>query len=73
MSEIKHIIEPERMGLWVAVACILAMLALVTAVIAIHRNTELAYVTQAEMLILNKKIGNAKPEANAPALKSETK
>ena len=42
MSDFKHIIEPERMGLWVAASFVLALFALVVAIVAIHRNTELA-------------------------------
>ena len=67
MMDLKHIIEPERHGLWIAVAFILALLALVVAIIGIQRSNELAYVTQAEMLILNNKVvGGGKTEA-APA------
>lgn len=67
MTDFKHIIEPERIGLWVAVTFIVALLALVTATIAIKRNNELAYVTQAEVLILNTKIEKLNPTAKAPA------
>lgn len=56
MTDFKHIIEPERMGLWVAVTFVIALLAFVIALVAIQRNSQLAYVTQAEVLMLNKKI-----------------
>ena len=75
MADLKHIIEPERLGLWVAVTFILALLALVTALVGIQRNNELAYITQAEVLLLNKKAEGMKPEGNAPAAaaKAETR
>lgn len=68
MTDFKHIIEPERMGLWVAVTFVIALLALVTALVAIQRNTELAVVTQSEVMMLNKKIeggSSAAPAAEA--------
>lgn len=65
--DLKHIIEPERQGLWIVVAFILALLALAVAIVGIQRNTELAYITQAEILMLNNKVaGEAKAES-APA------
>lgn len=67
MTDFKHVIEPERMGLWVAVTFIIALLALVTALIGIKRNNELAYVTQAEVLVLNKKIEKSSSTVSAPA------
>lgn len=69
MSDIKHVIDPERMGVWVAVTFVLALLALVLAFVALHRNNDLAYVTQAEVMVLNKKIEDMKKTqaASAPA------
>ncbi len=70
--EIKHIIEPERMGLWVAVAFILALLALAVAVVAISRGNQLALVTQTQMLMLNKKVEASQQKAPAaPAMAQE--
>ena len=71
MTDFKHIIEPERMGLWVAVTFVIALLAFVIALVASQRNSQLSYVTQAEVLMLNKKIQQsaaapAAPEAAAP-------
>lgn len=67
MTDFKHIIEPDRMGLWVAVTFIIALLALIVGLVAIQRNSQLAYVTQAEVLMLNKKIQQSSP---APAVEA---
>lgn len=67
MTDFKHIIEPERMGLWVAVTFVIALLAFVVALVAIQRNSQLAYVTQAEVLMLNKKIQQSGTAPAAPA------
>lgn len=67
MTDFKHIIEPERMGLWVAVTFVIALLAFVVALVAIQRNNQLAYVTQAEVLMLNKKIQQSNDAPAAPA------
>ncbi len=67
MANMKHIIEPERMGLWVAATFVIALLALVLALIGLSRHDELLDVTQAEVLILNKKIENANPSSKVPA------
>lgn len=67
MADLKHIIEPERQGLWIAATFILALLALVVAIVGIQRNNELAYVTQAEMLMLNKKVEGGGKAESAPA------
>ena len=60
MADIKHIIEPERLGLWTAATFVIALLALVIALIGITRSSDLMYMTQAEVLLLNKKIENSK-------------
>lgn len=67
MADMKHIIEPERIGLWVAVTFIIALLALVTAFVGIKQSNDLMYITQTEVLLLNKKIETANPSAKAPA------
>ena len=67
MADIKHIIEPERFGIWIAVTFVIALLALVVAVIGLNRSNDLMYMTQTEVLLLNKKIENANPSAPAPA------
>lgn len=56
MADEKHIIEPQRLGLWVAVSFILALLALVIAFIGMKRSSDGLVITQAEILLLNKKI-----------------
>jgi len=76
MSDVKHVIDPERMGTWVAATFVLALLALVLAFVALQRNKELAYMSQVEVLMLNKKIEalkTANPSAAAPAQPSASK
>lgn len=73
MADIKHIIEPERMGLWVAATFVIALLALVVAIIGLNRSNDLMYMTQAEVLLLNKKIENANPAASAQPKQQEQK
>ena len=77
MTDIKHIIDPERIGLWVAATFVLALLAFVVALIGLHRINQSAYLTQGEVLILNKKIEGLKAGSHAPAAdtapKAETK
>jgi hypothetical protein len=63
MADINHIIEPERLGLWTAVTFVIALLALVIALIGLNRSSDLMYMTQAEVLLLNKKIENASQPA----------
>ena len=67
MADIKHVIEPERFGIWIAVTFVIALLALVMAFIAIDRADESAMVTQTEILLLNKKIEGSQPAVAAPA------
>lgn len=67
MADIKHVIEPERLGIWIAVTFVIALLALVMAFIAIDRADESAMVTQTEILLLNKKIEGSQPAVAAPA------
>jgi hypothetical protein len=67
MTDIKHMIEPERLGLWAAVTFVIALLALVIALTALNRSSDLMYMTQAEVLLLNKKIQDANPSAPATA------
>jgi hypothetical protein len=67
MTDIKHMIEPERLGLWTAVTFVIALLALVIALTALNRSNDLMFVTQAEVLLLNKKIQDANPSAPATA------
>ncbi len=67
MADVKHIIEPERMGLWIATTFVIALLALVVALVGLNRTRDLMYMTQTEVLLLNKKIENAKSALSAPA------
>jgi hypothetical protein len=71
MADIKHIIEPERLGLWTAATFVIALLALVIALIGLNRSRDLMYITQGEVLLLNKKIENVKPSAKAPAIPAQ--
>ena len=65
----QHIIEPERHGIWIAVAFILALLALVVALVGINRASTAEATMELEILMLNKKLEtqHAQPSAPAPA------
>lgn len=66
--DIKHIIEPERQGLWIAATFILALLALSLAFASLQRTNGVLVGTQAEVVFLNNKIEKLKAEvAKAPA------
>ena len=65
-GEEKHIIEPQRLGIWVAAAFILALLALVLSFVNMKRSNDALITTQAEVLLLNKKIEALQKDA-APA------
>jgi len=67
MSNVNHVIEPERFGIWIAVTFVVAVLALILSLVAVSRTHELTTITQGEVLLLNKKIGDTQPEAAAPA------
>lgn len=56
MADEKHIIEPQRLGLWVAVTFVLALLALVVALVDMSRTNKALVITQAEILLLHKRI-----------------
>jgi hypothetical protein len=62
MAEEKHIIEPERHGLWIAVTFIIALLALALSVTSIVRANIVHTGTQMEVVILNKKIEDLRKE-----------
>lgn len=62
MAEIKHIIEPERYGTWIAATFIIALLALAVALGAVYQVNDLTTITQGQVVLLNKKI-----DANAAA------
>lgn len=66
MAEQKHIIEPERMGLWVAVTFILTLLSLVIGLVSIQRITISTTATQVEVALLNKQIADLRKAAAAP-------
>jgi uncharacterized membrane protein len=65
MAEIKHMIEPERLGLWVAVTFVIALLALVVSLIGFNASKNLMYMTQTEVLLLNKKIETLHSTSNS--------
>lgn len=67
MADIKHIIEPERFGIWIAVTFAIALLALIIAIGAVMQTNDLTTITQGEVLLLNKKIEADQPEVVAPA------
>jgi hypothetical protein len=67
MADIKHMIEPERFGIWIAVTFVIALLALIIAIGAVKQTNDLTTITQGEVLLLNKKIESAQPAAVAPA------
>jgi len=68
MSNVNHVIEPERFGTWIAVTFVVAVLALILSLVAVNRTHELTTITQGEILLLNKKIEGTQPaEAAAPA------
>jgi len=73
MSDIKHVIDPERFGIWIAVTFVVALMALVLSVVGLKRTHDLAYVTQAEVLILNKKIEKSPAPAKAPETSEQQK
>lgn len=56
----KPIIEPERAGLWAAVAFIIALIAFVMAFAAMQQVYSTQAVTQMEIVALNKKIEDMK-------------
>lgn len=56
MTDFKHIIEPERMGLWIAVTFIIALLALGTSAVALKRIYETTVISQTEALVLFHKV-----------------
>ncbi|MDA8224385.1 MAG: hypothetical protein M0T86_00550 [Betaproteobacteria bacterium] len=61
----QHIIEPERHGIWIAAAFILALLALVVALVGLNRSSTASATMELEILMLNKKIEAL--HAQAPA------
>lgn len=65
MADTKHIIEPERFGIWIAVTFVIALLALIVAIVAVKKANDLTLITQGEVLLLNKKIEGAQPAAPA--------
>jgi hypothetical protein len=71
MADIKHIIEPERFGIWIAATFVIALLALIVALGAVKQASDVTAITQAEILLLNNKIDGAQPAAVAPAAEPE--
>lgn len=67
MTDLKHIIEPERQGLWIAVTFIIALLALVVALVGISRINNTVVATQLEVLVLNQRIAALQANQTAPA------
>lgn len=75
MTDIKHIIEPERMGLWVAVGFVVALLALVVSLVCVQRLYYATAINQLEILKLNQKIESLKNDKvatiTAPTLEAK--
>lgn len=67
MTDFKHIITPERTGLWVAASFIIALLALVLAIISMQRLNAATYLTQLQIVQLNQKIEANKNGTTPPA------
>jgi hypothetical protein len=67
MADIKHIIDPERFGIWIAVTFVIALLALIVALGAVKQVSDLTVITQGEVVLLNKKIERTEPAAVVPA------
>jgi hypothetical protein len=67
MTDLKHIIEPERQGLWIAVTFIIALLALVVALVGISRINNTVVATQLEVLVLNQRIAALQANKDTPA------
>lgn len=63
----KPLIEPERLGLWVAATFVLALLALVIGVIAMQRTATSFVVSQAEFVLLSEKVNEMERKAAATA------
>jgi Tfp pilus assembly protein PilN len=68
MAEEKHIIEPERHGLWIAATFVMALLALGLAVTSVVRANIVHNGTQMEVVILNQKIEALRKEMAKPAV-----
>ncbi|MDP2108660.1 MAG: hypothetical protein Q8J67_06400 [Rhodocyclaceae bacterium] len=69
--ELKHIIDPERQGLWIAVGFILALLALVVGLFALQRANEVLVGTQMQVLVLNQKIETLRKDLTPPAVEKK--
>lgn len=62
----KPLIESRNIPMWVVVSFILALLAMVTALVGLYRTNMVLLATQAQVMVLNKKIDDAKsPVATA--------
>ena len=66
MAANKPIIEPERIGLWLAVTFILALLALVTAAVGLKRVWEATAITQAEIVVITNRINDLQKKLATP-------
>jgi len=56
MANMDNMIEPGRQGVWIAATFVVALLALVVAIVGVKRNSELLYMTQTELLLVNQRI-----------------
>lgn len=71
MAEEKHIIEPERHGLWIAVTFVIALLSLGLAITSVVRANFVHTGTQMEVMILNKKIEDLRKEVAKPGVTAQ--
>lgn len=77
IMDFTRIIEPERHGLWIVAACVMALAALGVGLSALARIDNVVYHTQAQVLMLNQKVESlknqlesskaAQPQQAAPA------
>lgn len=70
---IKHMIGPERIGTWVAATFVLALLALVLGFVSLQRTIHLGYMSQVEVLMLNKKIEEMKASGKPAEIPEQPK
>ena len=73
MLDIKHIIEPENLGLWAAAAFFLALVALVMSFVNLYRANEMMALTQMEIVMLHNKMGGATGSPATPDAAQEKK
>ena len=66
-TEQKHMISPENVGMWVATAFIIALLALGVAVTSLVKIYSYTVMLETQVLMLNKKINSLHKGEQQPA------